>query len=82
MLYRIHSASVSSNSFEREQGLIERLELFDTYSDEGYLTNGQLRVVRMQIIYTALKRMANQLGARKLESHLNLLSVCRRALRS
>jgi GT2 family glycosyltransferase len=82
MLYRIHSASVSANSFERGQDLIERLELFDTYCDEGYVTNGQLRVVRMQIIYTALKRMTKQLGARKLENHLNLLSVCRQALRS
>jgi GT2 family glycosyltransferase len=82
MLYRMHSASVSSNSFERGQDLIERLELFDTYCEEGYLTNGQLRVVRMQIIYTALKRMAKQLLARKLENHLNLLSACRRALRS
>jgi glycosyltransferase involved in cell wall biosynthesis len=82
MLYRMHAASVSSNSFERGQDLIERLEIFDAYCDEGYLTDGQLRVVRMQVIYTAVKRMAKQLRARKLENHLNLLSVCRRALRS
>jgi glycosyltransferase involved in cell wall biosynthesis len=80
MFYRMHPASVSSNSFGRGQDLIERLELFDTYYDEGYLTNGELRVVRMQIIYTALKRVAKQLRAHKLENSRNLLSVCLRAL--
>jgi GT2 family glycosyltransferase len=82
MLYRTHPASVSSSSFRRGQDLIERLELFGAYCDEGYLTKRQVRAVRMQIIYTALKRIAKQLSARQLEDSRNLLSVCRRALRS
>jgi glycosyltransferase involved in cell wall biosynthesis len=80
MLYRTHSGSVSSNAFRSGKDLIERLELFGIHCDEGYVTKGQLRVVRMQIIYTALKRIAKQLCARKLENNRNLLSVCGRAL--
>jgi GT2 family glycosyltransferase len=80
MLYRTHPASVSSSSFRRGQDLIERLELFGAYCDEGYLTKRQVRAVRMQIIYTALKRIVKQLSARQLENSGNLLSVCRRAL--
>jgi glycosyltransferase involved in cell wall biosynthesis len=80
MLYRTHSASVSSSSFRRGQDLIERLELFGVYCDEGYLTERQLRDIRMQVVRTALRRIVKQLSARKLRDSRNLLSVFRRAL--
>ena len=67
MLYRMHSASVSSNSFRRGQDLIERLELFGSYCHEGYLTTREFRAVRMQVVYTALKRIVKQLAAGKLQ---------------
>jgi GT2 family glycosyltransferase len=80
MLYRMHSASVSSNSFRRGQDLIERLETFGTYSDGSYLTKREFRAVRMQVVYTGLKRVVRQLAAGKLQDSGNVLSVCWRAL--
>ena len=80
MLYRMHSATVSSNSFRRGQDLIERLEIFGSYCDEGYLTKREFRAVRMRVVYTALKRIVKQLSAGKLQDSGNLLSVCWRAL--
>jgi glycosyltransferase involved in cell wall biosynthesis len=80
MLYRMHPASVSSNSFKRGQDLSERLELFGIYCDERYLTRREFRSVRTRVVYTALKRMIKQLGAGKLQGIRNLLSVCRRAI--
>ncbi len=81
MLYRAHSASVSSNSFRRGQDLIERLELFGIYRNEGYLTKWEHWVVRMGVAYTALKRMVKQLTAGRLRNTGRLLSACGRALR-
>src|SRR5712671_2748668 len=65
MLYRMHPASVSSNSFRRGQDLKERLELFGFYCDESYLTRRELRAVRTRVVYTALKRMVRQFAAGK-----------------
>jgi GT2 family glycosyltransferase len=81
MLYRMHSTSVSSNSFRRGQDLSEQLELFGICFHESYLTARELRAVRMRVAYTALKRIAKQLAAGKLQDSGNLMSVCRRALR-
>jgi GT2 family glycosyltransferase len=80
MLYRMHSSSVSSNSFRRGQDLIERLELFGSYCQEGYLTTREFRAVRMRVAYTALKRVVQQLAACKLRNSGNLLSASWRAL--
>jgi GT2 family glycosyltransferase len=80
MLYRMHSASVASNSFRRGQDLIERLELFGIYCEENYLTKRELRAVRMRVLYAALKRIAKQLSIGNLHDSGNLLSVCGRAL--
>jgi len=81
MRYRIHSTSVSSNSFRRGQDLIERLELFRNYCDECFLTKQEFRILRIKVIYTALKRMVKQLAAGKLQNCGDLRSVCWRALR-
>jgi hypothetical protein len=80
LLYRMHPASVSSNSFKRGQDLVERLELFGIYCHEKYLTEDELRGVRMGVVYTALKRIVKQFAAGKLQDSGNLLSVCWRAL--
>ena len=80
MLYRMHSSSVSSNSFRRGQDLIERLELFGSYRQEGYLTTREFRAVRMRVAYTALKRVVQQLAVGKLQDGGKLASVCWRAL--
>jgi len=80
MFYRMHSKSVSSNSFRRGQDLVERLELFKIYRDENYLTKREFRVVRMRVVYTALKRIVKRLAEGKLHDGGNLLSVCWRAL--
>ena len=80
MLYRQHSASVSSNSFARGQDLVDRLEIFGIYCDEGYLTKRELRAVRMRTAYTALKRIVKKLAGGKLQDGGKLLSVCGRAL--
>jgi glycosyltransferase involved in cell wall biosynthesis len=79
-LYRTHSASVSSSSFRRGQDLIERLELFRIYCEEGYLAKRELDAVRVSTAYTALKRIVKQLSAGKMQDSRNLLSVCRCAL--
>jgi GT2 family glycosyltransferase len=81
MLYRMHSANVSSNSFRRGQDLIERLEILGNYCDEGYFTKRKLRAVRAQAVYTALKRVAKHLFAGRLQDSGDMLSVCWRALR-
>jgi hypothetical protein len=81
MLYRMHSASVSSNSFKRGQDLAERLELFESYYHESYLTEEEIRAVRMGVVNTTLKRIVKQLATGKLQDSGNLLSVCWRALR-
>ena len=81
MLYRMHSATVSSNSFRRGQDLIERLELFRNYCNESFLTEREFRILRIKVFYTALKRMVKQLVAGKLQDSGDLRSVCRRALR-
>jgi GT2 family glycosyltransferase len=80
MLYRTHSASVSSSSFRRGQDLIERLELFRIYCEEGYLAKRELDAVRVNTAYSALKRIVKQLSAGKIQDSRNLLSVCRCAL--
>jgi glycosyltransferase involved in cell wall biosynthesis len=80
MLYRMHSVSVSSNSFRRGQDLIERLELFRSYCQEGYLTTREFRGVRTRVACTALKRVVQQLAAGKLRNSGNLLSASWRAL--
>ena len=49
MLYRMHSASVSSKSFERGQDFIELLKLYRQYCDESYLTKRELRVFQMHV---------------------------------
>jgi GT2 family glycosyltransferase len=82
MLYRIHSASVSSKSFRRAQDLIEQLEIFGTYCNESYLTKQEFRAVRMRIVCTALKRIVTQFSAGKFQNGGTLLSVCWRALQS
>ena len=81
MLYRMHLASISSNSLRRGQDLIEWLEILGSYCDEGYLTKRQLRAVRAQSAYTALKRTGKLLFAGQLQYSGNMLSVCWRALR-
>jgi GT2 family glycosyltransferase len=81
MLYRMHSATVSSNSFRRGQDLIERLEILGNYCDEGYFTKQKLRGVRAQTVYTALKRVTKHLFAGRLQYSGDMLSVCWRALR-
>jgi glycosyltransferase involved in cell wall biosynthesis len=81
MLYRMHSESVSANSFKRGQELIERLELFRAYYRDSYLTEGELRAVRIGVFSTALKRIVKQLVAGKPQDSRNLLSVCWHALR-
>ena len=81
MLYRMHSASVSSNSFRRGQDLIERLEILKSYCDAGYFSERELRAVRAQTVYTGLKRVGKQLFAGQLQDSGNMLSVCWRALR-
>jgi GT2 family glycosyltransferase len=80
MLYRQHSASVSSNAFSRGQDLIERVEIFRIYCDESYLTKRQLRAVQASSIYIALKRAVKRLALVKLQDAGRLLSVCWRAL--
>jgi GT2 family glycosyltransferase len=80
MLYRMHSSSVSSNSFRRGQDLIERLELFGSYCQEGYLTTREFRAVRMRVACTALKRVVKRLAAGKLQDSGKLASVGWRAL--
>jgi GT2 family glycosyltransferase len=80
MLYRIHSASVSSNSFRRGHDLIERLELLRTYCDENYLTRRECRAMGLRVVYTALKRTVKQLAAGKPRNSGSLLLVCWRAL--
>src|SRR5262249_52317077 len=80
MLYRMHSGSVSSNSFRRGQDLVERLEIFRIYSDESYLTKQEFHVVRIRVVYAALKRLVKQFTAGKLSHCGNLLSVCWRGL--
>jgi GT2 family glycosyltransferase len=82
MLYRMHSATVSSNSFRRGQDLIDQLEIFSIYCDESYLTKRELRAVRMRVGYTALKRIVKQLAAGDVQYSGNLLSVFWRALLS
>jgi GT2 family glycosyltransferase len=81
MFYRMHSATVSSNSFRRGRDLIERLEILGIYCDENYLTKRELRAVRTSSIYAALKRMVKQFAAGELQDGGNLLSVCWRAMR-
>jgi GT2 family glycosyltransferase len=80
MLYRMHSASVSSNSFRRGRDLAEQLELFGIYFHESYLTARELRAVRRRVVYAALKRIAKRLSEGGLQDSGNLLSVCWRAL--
>lgn len=80
MIYRMHPASVSSNSFKRGQDLSERLEIFGIYYEEGYLTTQALRAVRSGVVRTALKRIVKQLAAGKPQGSGNLVSVCWRAL--
>ena len=73
--------SVSSNSFRRGQDLIEQLEIFGIYCDEGYLTKRELRAVRMRVVYTALKRIVKQLAAGKTAKQRKLaVSVLARAV--
>ena len=81
LLYRIHSASVSSNSLRRGRDLIELLELFRLYYDESFLTERELWIERMEIIYAALRRMIRPLVTGRLQDSRILLSVCWRALR-
>jgi glycosyltransferase involved in cell wall biosynthesis len=81
MLYRMHSASVSSNSFKRGQDLVERLELFEIYHHESFLTEEEIRAVQLGVVSTALKRLAKQLATGKLQDSGSLLSVSWRALR-
>jgi GT2 family glycosyltransferase len=80
MLYRNHSASVSSNSFSKGRDLIELLELSESYYDESYLAKQELQGVRKKLIYTALKRMIKQLASGKLQQGGRLASVCWRAM--
>jgi glycosyltransferase involved in cell wall biosynthesis len=80
MRYRMHPSSVSSISFRRGQDLIERLEIFGTYCNEGYLPKQRLRAVRVLIFIAALKRMLKQLAAGKIRESGGLWSVCWRAL--
>jgi hypothetical protein len=81
MLYRIHQASVGAASFRSGQDLIERLEIFGTYCQESYATKQELRAVRMQVAYIAVKRVGKQLLAGHLQYSRSMLSVCWRALR-
>ena len=80
MLYRMHSAAVSSKSFRSGQDLIERLEVFGIYCDESYLTKRELRAVRLRVVHTALKRIVKKLAGGKLQYGGRLLSVCWRGL--
>jgi glycosyltransferase involved in cell wall biosynthesis len=82
MRYRMHPSSVSSISFRRGQDLIERLEIFGTYCNEGYLPKQGFRAVRMRIAITALKRMLKQLAGGRIRGSKGLGSVCWRALSS
>jgi GT2 family glycosyltransferase len=82
MRYRIHAPSVSSNSFIRGQDLIERLEIFSAYCNEGYLPKQRLCVVRIQIVITALKRILKHLAAGRIQGNRGLSLVCWRALSS
>lgn len=79
MLYRMHPASVSSNSFTRGQDLIERLEVFGNYWNENYLSERELHAVKRRIVYTALKRIVKRLGTGSMRDARNLLSVVGRA---
>jgi GT2 family glycosyltransferase len=81
MLYRIHSATVSSNSLGRGQDLVEWLEILGSYCDESYLTKREFRAVRAKVIYVALKRLGRRLSRGQLRSSGNMLSACWRALR-
>jgi GT2 family glycosyltransferase len=81
MLYRMHSASISSDSFRHGRDLIEQLEIFGSYYDESYLTGQELRAERMRVFYIALKRIAKRLATGKMQESGNLLPVCWRALR-
>jgi len=80
MLYRMHPKSVSSKSFSRGQDLIERMEIFQKYCNEGYLPRRALRSLKLNTIYTAAKRIAKQLAAGRIQECGNLCSVCWRTL--
>src|SRR5262249_43454148 len=80
MLYRNHTASVSSNSFRNGRDLIELLELSESYYDESYLAKQELQGVRKKLIYIALKRVVKRLATGKLQQGGRLASVCWRAM--
>ena len=80
MLYRMHPKSVSSKSFSRGQDLIERMEIFQKYCNEGYLPRRTLRSLKLNTIYTAVKRIVKQLAAGRIQECGNLCSVCWRTL--
>jgi glycosyltransferase involved in cell wall biosynthesis len=81
MLYRMHSASTSSNSFKRGQDLVERLELFEIYHHECYLTAKEIRAVRLGVVNSALKRLVKRLATGRFQDSRSLLSLSWRALR-
>jgi GT2 family glycosyltransferase len=81
MLYRMHSATVSSNSLRGGLDLIEWLEILRSYCDGNYLTKREFRAVRAKALYTALKRLGRRLSGGQLRSSGSMLSVCWRALR-
>lgn len=76
MLYRIHGTSVSSMSFKRGQDLRERLDIFDQYFREGYLTPWEWRMARIRIGYLALRRTGKRLVSNEFDTAWQLVSVC------
>lgn len=80
MLYRMHSGSVSSNSFRSGQDLAERLDIYGKYLHDGYLGAREYRKIRVRAVYDAIKRIIKQTVSGNFGSIPKLLRVCHRAM--
>lgn len=80
MLYRMHAKSVSSNSFRIGRDLIDRLEIFEQYFNEGYLGGRDYRKIRRRVAFDAVKRIAKQSAQGNVRQIAKLLQICRRAI--
>jgi glycosyltransferase involved in cell wall biosynthesis len=56
MLYRQHSSSVSSISFRQARDIREKLRIFTTYRDQGYLSSAEYHQKICSIIYQLSRR--------------------------
>jgi GT2 family glycosyltransferase len=82
LLYRMHSGSVSSNSFCNGQDLAEQLNIYGQYLHEGYLEAREYRRIRLQVVHAAVKRIIKQATFGNFAPIPKLFQVCRQAARA